>query len=323
MKNIRELAPNLSTRRRVGPGIRPLASLPSRWGWLLVALAPIVVIAAETNKDELTAKDIIERMAKVYAGAKWYRDSGVVEAQVRAAADDKGFDEELRFTTAFARPDRFRFEYKTRINGQEFRHIVWRNGKDVQTWWNLRVDVKKPDSLAMAIAQATGVSRNSAHTVPHLLLPDEVVEWRRTDMWDRERIEDAYVGQVECFRINGRRDMPADSDGPATTETFTAWIEKKAFLLRRIDSTMVSAIFRSKDTTTYEPVIDEEIPDRMLEFGVPKEDQLYLRKRTSICDWRPGATVSLQLSSLWRTSTGRFGSTTAIRSWESTTGLFC
>jgi outer membrane lipoprotein-sorting protein len=270
MKNIGEFAANLLCRG--GAANRPLTSLPSTWGWLLVALVPIVVSAAETSKDELTAKDIIERMAKVYAGAKWYRDSGVVEVQVQGGADDSGFEEEVRFTTAFARPDHFRFEYSVRINEKEFREVIWRNGKAVQTWLNPRFDIEKPDSLSLAIAGATGVSNNSAHTVPHLLLPDEVVEWRKTGPWDLQRIEDAYVGDVECFRVSGKTDMPADSDSPAMAMTSTVWIEKRTFLLRRIDSTMDSATLRSKDTTTYEPVIDEEIPDRLLEFGVPKEN---------------------------------------------------
>jgi len=110
--NMRELVLKLSACFKVRPGIEPLRSLV-RWSWLLVALAPIVS-AAGTSKEELTAEDIMERMAKMYAGTKWYRDSGVVETQLRAAADDKGSDEELRFTTAFARPDRFRFEYPPR-----------------------------------------------------------------------------------------------------------------------------------------------------------------------------------------------------------------
>lgn len=238
----------------------------------MTALTPLVVTAAGTSKEELTAKDIVTRMTNMYAGAKWYRDSGAVQTQGQEAGRDEGFDEEVRFTTAFVRPDRFRFEYKIMVNGQEFREIIWRNGKDVQTWWNLPLGIEKQSSLGMAIAQATGVSGGSAHTVPHLLLPNEVVEWRRKDMWDLERIEDAYIGEVECFRVNGRVDTPADSDGPAMTKTSTVWIEKKTFLLRRIDSTWASAILQSKDMTTYEPIIDEEIPDGILEFGAPNEN---------------------------------------------------
>lgn len=257
---------------KVGRGIESLVSVMGRWSWLPVALTPIMVLAAGTSREELTAKDIIERVAKVYAGAKWYRDSGVVEARTRAAADDVSVDEELRFTTAFARPDRFRFEFRIRINGQEFRHIIWRNGDEVQTWSNPRLDVARPDTLNLAIAAATGISGGSAHTIPHLLLPDEVTEWRRTDMGDLERIEDAYVGRVECFRLSGRAEIPADGEFPAMTRTYMVWIEKRTFFLRRIDSTVESATFRSDDSTTYDPVMDEEIPDRMLEFGAPKEN---------------------------------------------------
>ena len=43
---------------------------------------------------------------------------------------------------------------------------VWRDGKDVQTWWDLTPGIKKPESFALALAGATGVSSSSSHTVP-------------------------------------------------------------------------------------------------------------------------------------------------------------
>jgi len=82
----------------------------------------------------------------------------------------------------------------------------------------------------------------------NLLLPDEVGGRRLTDMSDMKRIEDASLGQVECVRVEGREDIPADSYGEALTVSLTLWIDKEAFLLRRIDWIMSSQDFRSRDT---------------------------------------------------------------------------
>src|SRR4051812_21740201 len=104
------------------------------------------VCAQETKQEELTAQDILDRMANAYAGCKSYQDSGQVQTvfiQLNSRRTDK-----KPFTTAFVRPDHFRFEYKSiKAGGDEARYIVWRRGAEVQTWWDIRPGVEKPDSL--------------------------------------------------------------------------------------------------------------------------------------------------------------------------------
>jgi hypothetical protein len=51
----------------------------------------------------------------------------------------------------------------------------------------------------------------------------------------------------------------------------TLWIDKKTFLVRRIDTQTKFGYFRTEKTTTYDPVIDGEITDKMLEFDPPKQ----------------------------------------------------
>jgi outer membrane lipoprotein-sorting protein len=226
---------------------------------LITAVVVLPVSADEPNPEALKAQDVLDRMAKVYAGCKSYRDSGVVKTVF--IQDANNHTVEKPFTTAFVRPDRFRFEYKEKQDGQERRYLVWRKGKEVQTWWDIKPGIEKPESLDLALAGATGVSGVSAHTVPALLLPNEVGGRRLTDMTGAKRIEDAKLDKVDCFRIEGKY-----ADSP-----MTLWIDKKTFLVRRIDSQQKFGNFRTEATTTYDPVTDDEIPDKKLEFDPPKE----------------------------------------------------
>ena len=227
---------------------------------LSTATVVLPVSADEPKAQALKAEDVLDRMAKAYAGCKSYHDSGVVKTVFVQADGNRTV--EKPFTTAFVRPDRFRFEYKEKDGGgPERRYIVWRNGKDVQTWWDVKQGVEKPKSLALALAGATGVSGSSAHTVPALLLAKEVEGRRLMDMTEAKRVEDAKLDKVDCFRIEGK------FAGSPTT----LWIDQKKFLVRRIDAQKKFDDFRTETTTTYDPAIDEEIPEKKLEFDPPKQ----------------------------------------------------
>ena len=77
---------------------------------------------------------------------------------------------------------------------------------------------------------------------------------------EAKRAEDAKLDKVNCFRIEGKW-----GDSP-----MTLWIDQKTFLVRRIDTKRKFDEFSTEDTTTYDPIIDEEIPDKALEFDPPK-----------------------------------------------------
>ena len=219
---------------------------------LLASLLVRQATAEEPNPGNLTAKQIVGRMAEEYAKCKSYRDSGVVKT-VFIMTDRKRIVEKP-FTTAFVRPDRFRFEYKDKGR----RYIIWRKGNDIQTWWDVTPGIKKPESLEGALEAATGVSSRSTITVPIMLIPDEFRGRRLTNITEAERIEDAKFDEVDCFRIQGSVGSP-----------MTIWVDKKTFLLRRIDSQTKFDDFRTEQTTTYEPVINGKIPDKMLKFDPP------------------------------------------------------
>jgi outer membrane lipoprotein-sorting protein len=215
-------------------------------------------VAIEPAQDAFTAEQLLDRMSKAYANCKSYRDSGVVKTDLFLPQGKT--TESKPFETAFIRPDRFRFEFCKGGVPKENRYLIWSKGKDVQTWWYVKPVINKPDSLSTAVAAATGVSGSSAHTIPAMLMPSVVQGTRLNDMTGVKRIADAKQNNVDCFRVEGN----------SGTIPKTVWLDKKTFLVLRIDSQPPVPNVRVEDTTTYEPVIDAQISDSLLVFDPPK-----------------------------------------------------
>ena len=217
---------------------------------------------AEPKSETPTAKQILDRMVKVYTSCQSYRDSGMVKTLFILSDGNRAV--EKPFTTAFVRPGRFRFEYKEKRGNQEYRYLVWANGKDVRTWWDITPGIKRPDSLGLALAGATGVSGGSARRIPALLISDPIgAGWDMRNLRNVKRLEDAKAENADCFRIQGETGI--SGQGPVTL-----LIDKSTFLVRRLDQQTKFGNFRTEETTTYEPVVNGEIPDKMLEFDPAK-----------------------------------------------------
>jgi thiol-disulfide isomerase/thioredoxin len=231
--------------------------------WLCIAglswLAPAVAAQgseAAPAGDGLTAQAILEAMGKAYAGCTSYRDSGSVETTFLSEGGTRVAS--LTFSTAFVRPDKFRFEYQE-DDGTRTRYIVWRNGADVRTWWTLKGEVTGK-TLSLALAGATGVSSGTAHTVPVMLLPEEVSGASLTNYLENvERMEDSDVGGASCYALRGTH---------GTSRT-ALWIDRRTHLLREIDQETQFDDFRTVRVTSYEPSVDAEIEDSALAYAAP------------------------------------------------------
>jgi hypothetical protein len=83
----------------------------------------------------MNPEQILEAMAEVYATCSTYRDAGRVTTRFYSADRHRPRTSVRPFTTAFRRPDRFRFEYRERyqIEDEWDRYIVWADGSAVRT----------------------------------------------------------------------------------------------------------------------------------------------------------------------------------------------
>lgn len=226
---------------------------------LMSTIIPIRTAIAE--ETDLTADDIIRRMAQVYAESKSYTDRGVVISVF--ISEDGTRTIEKPFKTFFVRPDRFRFEYREKKTiGQSSHYIAYKNGEDVKVYWNIGPEmVGKIKTLSEALSAAAGISSGSARTVPTMLIPGDSEFRNAIIYYEPLRIEDAVFDGVNCFRISDRADY----------RRLTLWIGKEDFLLRKMYQEQDFNDFKLQETTTYDPTINGAVTNRMLEFDSPKK----------------------------------------------------
>jgi hypothetical protein len=219
----------------------------------LAALLSIPVALRAAGADSLSPAEILARMAKVYAGCTSYRDSGLIRSTFIEGRTTR--TEERSFTTAFERGGRFRYELTDKEGGHRF--VAWRDGQDVRVWWDVKSGVTRPASLDLALAGGTGISGGSAHTVPALLLA-EVSGNRLTDLQNLKRLADGALGNDPCYRV----------EGTLGDQPLTVWIDQRNYLVRRIDRhRQLTKRLQVDRATTYQPVLDGEIPAKALAFG--------------------------------------------------------
>ena len=210
--------------------------------------------------DGLTAVDILSRMKKVYANAQTYQDKGLVKVVI--CFPDRDHTVKKPFTTAFIRPSRFRFEFKEidpLLKTSKF--IAYQNGQDIKAHWDLDEGVSQITSIGEALAAAAGISGGSARTVPTMLLPEES-HFRNAILFfsSPKRAADEVIEGIDCYRIEEQNDY----------RDLTLWIDKEEFLLRKMYKEQDLENSRAETTTTYKPILNGEVTEKMLEFGSPK-----------------------------------------------------
>jgi outer membrane lipoprotein-sorting protein len=210
----------------------------------------------ESSSSGLSAETFLAQMRQTYASCQTYQDTGVVTTTFSQSSGN--WIDEKPFLTAFVRPDRFRFEYKEMPSSVEYRYIIWRNGAEVLSWWDVTPGIKTEDSLSTAIAGATGVSGGSAATIPSLLISDQV--GLRFEITQAQRFDDEEINGINCYRIQGN----------FASDLATIWIDTKTFLIRRIKTQHTFPDFSTETVTTYMPIADGAVADDLLAFNPPQ-----------------------------------------------------
>ena len=239
----------------------------------LAVSAPAQDAPAPPDDAALTPETILLSMARVYRNCRSYRDRGEVRGVLRVEGGRAGSSRP--FSTAFVRPDRFRFEFTDSGLGERTStYVVWTEGSDVHGWWDAQPGVRAMESLKEALGTASGISGGSSTRVPALLLPRQVGEG--PPLATADRLDDANDRGVACFRIKGRpRAVPYTVTVGSRVltvqeETVTLWIARGTFLLRKVEERKDYGSYTQETVTTYEPEIDVEIPPDELTFSPPK-----------------------------------------------------
>ena len=247
----------------LGRAVAGLVFVASSFG---IAVSSADDATPEVETDGITAEHILTRVADVYKACKSYSDAGesktvIFEGDLRRHVDRKPF------TTAFVRPDRFRFEFSLPLpvpGAQPMPYIVWANDRDVRTWFDAGTRIEEEVSLGMALGGALGVSGGCSHTIPVLLMPEEIEGGNVAELQQPNRIADSVLDEVACYCIQGRR----EENGLGS---ITLWISKRTCLIHRIDRTNKFPTFRTETTTTYKPKVDAVIDESRLVFNAPEK----------------------------------------------------
>ena len=150
--------------------------------------------------SEPDAASVLGQVSNRYRSLAAYSDTGTVLSAVAS----------VEFETEFKRGAYFHFAYSDVLPGrprQVMARVTWDLGR--LDFWTL-VNAPAPVSLRLAIAALTGISSGSAHTIPALLLPDEVGGWMPTDLTDPELAADELIDGVLCLHVRGRHPRFSD-----------------------------------------------------------------------------------------------------------------
>lgn len=214
---------------------------------------------SNASQHDLTADEILQRVAATYASCGTYHDFGLVKRVVTRG--DGSHTSEEPFSITFVRPDDLRFEYgKQAYSGKTERHIVSRIGNAIYSWRD-GGDVMEPKSLSKALSAVTVSGHAEAPLA--LLMPHEVHRPKLTDLEDAERLADTELEKIGCFVVRGRYgffDLPV-----------TVWVDRQTFLLRRVFSQRQDSHYGVETITTFAPVIDGQITEDMIRAFIPHQ----------------------------------------------------
>jgi len=203
----------------------------------------------------LQPAEILLHLAHRYSQCSSYKDVGSVTTT--CSGPGLSFIRRKWFTTAFVRPDRFRFEFRdVEGPGPQLRYVIWAESSRGHLFSEPPGRQEETESLGMAIAAATGISGGAAHTVTALLLPDVIDGWRLSELVN-PRFDETAILVHGCRCIVG-----GGWAGPVR-----AYVDSTSFALRRLETVNTAASGSAITVADYEPTFDTPVAAQSLGAG--------------------------------------------------------
>jgi hypothetical protein len=210
------------------------------------------------------AQEALQSLVSRYASLRSYRDRGHV-TQSRSGADPIY---RILFSTFYQGP-LFRFQFRKPMSpdGDETLHVIGFDGRScyqVQKSRAGEITVTALDNLSVAVAQSTGVSRGSSHTIARLLM-DGIGGLGYSDLINVRLKETAQLDGLECRVLL--------ADHPLRAAKYELWIEcERGVLRRRIAEHGNWTSLESREDIRVDEPIDSRVfaqPDNREEDLVP------------------------------------------------------
>lgn len=249
------------------------------------------VMAQAQRKTDATT--ILNNMSRVYSRLTSYQDEGVL-----VTTNDEptgGTIEKMPFKSFFKRPNLLRFEWtEYTITKLGRKNVVWSNGKEAFMYWEPD-EYEKRESLDMAVAGATGISRGTVNTVSTMMWPDEFGSSLLERLVKPSLVGEDVLEGVRCFHIKA-------TDGADPIEL---WVGKNDFLLRKLrQETKDSDRITIKEEIRRNIQPDHLIPEVVFNYQPPIP--LTARKETDVEAARKLLDPGPLVWSEFRSEEGRF-----------------
>lgn len=198
--------------------------------WVACWFAPGGVFAQDKPPEAAPtpaqrADALLDAVAEKYGAMASYRDEGVLE--VRAQDPETPIKVEITFSTAFSRPERMRVDWtEKRSRARTGNYVLAVNGASRALYWGELKQYEQPQSLLIALTEASGLSYGAAGNIPNLLQGKHAVGsvLRLLSNKTIER-EEPFDG-VHCVVLSGEA---------GRLGTYRVWIGKEDLLIRKLE----------------------------------------------------------------------------------------
>lgn len=220
-----------------------------------VAVLLLVNLAHAQPAQQMSARQIMDRAAAVYASCRTYSDEGVASVDIRIGSYRS--PRVQPFSTNFVRTSGFRYEFRMRRGSEWDSYIAWKNGATEKSWWSFS---QHDEPVAKALSSFAKLSAGSAQTIPALLQPDLSPTGSVVNSLQSLRLEgEEKLDGRAAFKIEG------ELDGQKTK----VWIDRQEFLILKIFQEEKGRGYSIETTTIYKPVVNVEIASDRLAFNPP------------------------------------------------------
>jgi outer membrane lipoprotein-sorting protein len=246
-----------------------------------ITILILATLAYTKPQTQISAQEIIDRMAEVYANCRTYSDEG--EVNTDSVGGRSMTPRRQPFFTAFVRPSSFRFEFsRPGRKGEWDRFIAWKEGDVENSWWGANSGVA-PATLDRALFSISFLSDGAALTAPSLLFPDLFRGRSTLTALDELRLTgDDKVEGRKTFKLEGK----------FQGQELTLWIDQREFLIIKIRRKMKLGQFEIVTTTRYKPQVNGDISHDRLAFNPPSDS-----RATQVSSANSGASSARLLSS--------------------------
>jgi hypothetical protein len=183
-------------------------------------------------------------------------DIGIV--QLRSGSGSTGNVKILNsFSTYFARPEFYRFQWKVNDETDSGWHVIWTAGNYFSTL-NANGDREFEIDGRITIARAAAVTRGASQTVA-ALLSGTVRGFRVSEMEQVSLVKQVKFEGEDCYVVRGHHPLGLAID---------VWIGKSDFLLRKIRQVNGDGSYQEEIRRNIK--IDVPLPSKIFQYKSPR-----------------------------------------------------